>query len=678
MRSRERRLVIAFLFVSFSLNAQIDSSQKVSDTVRIVQKQDGFRINGTGGIKSEILNKDEFKKAACCTLSESFESTNTVEVSSTDGVSGVKKIEMLGLASKYVLISRNQMTLIRGVNTSTGMSEIPGPMVENVYVAKGAGSVTNGYESITGGIDIALKLEKAPHLFVNGYYNNQSRNEQNIVWREDLGKKLINVAYAHRMGMKSAVDNNNDGFADMPLNEMLRIGDVLKFQGDKVEGMVGFTYVDNTVQSGQIKKWNEEFDPSARNFKYDNSHQNLQVFGKLGIFLPKGNSIGNIFQFNSNDMNINTRNPFPGTSRNLTMYQDHFRYVGMLAYEVGGFETKSGIELNRDDMYDSYTATSSLSNTTNFKRVENVVGAFTEWTKEWEKTTLVLGARVDHSDLYGTFFTPRLHFRQQLSKKQSLHFQAGGGRRTPFIFAENYPYLISNRVLRFSDTIGGLNNRAYGQNQEIGYNTGLSYTANFLLFGYTSTLSADAFFTYFQNQLVVDRDSDPTELLISAQKGTYSQVGQIDLMVVPRRRMEYHFSYRFAQAMQKTNGKWQQQVFQSPHRFVNVLSYETRSKWSFNAIWQVNSPSRYPNADILPANLRRPEKTPWLNIVNCLVQKTWKAWEFYGGVENILNVRQQNPILSTNNTSNQFFDAAYAWGPSNGINGFIGFRYTLM
>ena len=98
MRSRRRGLVtLIVLFVSFSLNAQIDTSQKVSDTVRIVEKQDGYRIKGTGGIKSEILNKDEFKKAACCTLSESFESTNTVEVSSTDGVSGVKKIEMLGL-----------------------------------------------------------------------------------------------------------------------------------------------------------------------------------------------------------------------------------------------------------------------------------------------------------------------------------------------------------------------------------------------------------------------------------------------------------------------------------------------------------------------------------------------------------------------------------------------------
>ena len=585
---------------------------------------------------------------------------------------------MLGLASKYVLISRNQMTLIRGANVLDGMSEIPGPMVENVYVAKGAGSVTNGYESITGGIDIALKREKAPRLFLNGYYNNQTRNEQNLVWRENLGKKFTNVVYGHRMGMKHAVDNNKDGFADMPLNEMYRIGDVLKYNGDKMEGMIGFSYVDSRVQSGQVDNWNQKFDQAASNYRYTNEHQNLQIFGKLGIFLPKGNSIGNIFQFNSNDQMMNMNNKFPGINRSLTMYQDHFRYVGMLAYNMGKeWETKSGIELNRDEMYDDYTEVTGILRNSRFNRVENVVGAFTEWSKEWEHTTLVLGARVDQSSLYGLFFTPRLHLRQELTEKQSLHFQAGGGRRTPFIFAESYPYLISNRTLRFSDTIGGINHRAYGQNQEIGYNTGVSYTAKFKMFGYASTVSADVFFTYFQNQLVIDRDSDPTELLISAQKGTYSNVAQFDWMVVPKRRMEYHFSYRYAQAMQKTNGKWQQQVFQSPHRFVNVLSYKTRNKWSFNGIWQINSPSRYPNAEQLPSVLQRDNRTPWLHMVNVLVQKTMNAWEIYGGVENILNIRQSNPIMSASDPTNPYFDAAYAWGPSNGTTAFLGFRYTM-
>ena len=679
MRTRKRGLVaLIILCFTFSLKSQIDTNRKSIDTVKISQEQDAFRINGTGGIKSEILNKDEFKKAACCTLSESFESTNTVEVASTDGVSGVKKVQMLGLASKYVLISRNQMTLIRGVNTLDGMTEIPGPMVENVYVAKGAGSVTNGYESITGGIDVALKLKKAPHLFINGYYNNQSRNEQNIIWREDINKNLINVAYGHHMGMRMPVDNNKDGFADMPLNNMLRIGDVVKFQGNRIEGMVGFTYLDNETQSGQISSWNEEFAPRSANYRYSNSHQNLQLFGKLGIFLPKGNSIGNIFQFNSNDQSMTMINNSPGIGRSLAMNQDHYRYIGMLAYNLGNeLETKSGIELNRDEMKDDYTEVMSGSNRSRFNRVENVVGVFTEWSKEWEKTTLVLGGRADYSDLYGLFFTPRLHLRQELTEDQSIHFQAGGGRRTPFVFAENFPYLISNRSLRFSDTIGGINNRAYGQNQEIGYNTGVSYTAKFNMFGYTSTFSTDVFFTYFQNQLVLDRDSDPTELLVSAQKGTYSNVAQVDWIVVPRRRMEYHFSYRYARAMQKTNGQWQQQVFQSPHRFVNVLSHKTRSNWSFNSIWQINSPSRYPNSEKLPTNLRRADKTPWLHVVNVLVQKTMKSWEIYGGVENILNVRQVNPIMASDDPTNPFFDAAYAWGPANGINAFLGFRYTL-
>ena len=69
-----------------------------------IHKERGAHFSGKGVGLTEILTETEFKKAACCTLSESFELSNTVEVSNADGVSGIKQVEMLGLAGKYVLM----------------------------------------------------------------------------------------------------------------------------------------------------------------------------------------------------------------------------------------------------------------------------------------------------------------------------------------------------------------------------------------------------------------------------------------------------------------------------------------------------------------------------------------------------------------------------------------------
>ena len=230
MRPRKRRLVV-LLFASsfFPISAQIDSLRK-TDTVRVTVEQDALRFEGKRGMKSEIINANEFKKAACCTLSESFESTNSVEVSSSDAVSGVKKVEMLGLPGKYVNMTRSQLNMVQGVNVITGFGSVPGPMVSNVNISKGVGSVTNGYRGITGGIDYSLKLEDAPKLFANAYVNNQQRNEQNLIFSVRPTAGFKNVSYLHRMGMNHATDNNSDGFTDMPLSESYMLGNSTRFQ----------------------------------------------------------------------------------------------------------------------------------------------------------------------------------------------------------------------------------------------------------------------------------------------------------------------------------------------------------------------------------------------------------------------------------------------------------------
>ncbi len=102
------------------------------------------------------IDDKELRKAACCNLSESFETNASVDVTFTDAVTGTRQIEMLGLAGKYALIQRENIPFARGLNANMGLTYIPGPFVQGIQVTKGLSSVINGYESITGQINVDL------------------------------------------------------------------------------------------------------------------------------------------------------------------------------------------------------------------------------------------------------------------------------------------------------------------------------------------------------------------------------------------------------------------------------------------------------------------------------------------------------------------------------------------
>ena len=149
MVTKASRCLALALISATQVFGQIDTIK----TVDISVDEKGQSNNIDGAQLKTHFSENEFKKAACCTLSESFELSNTVEVSNRDGVSGIRQVEMLGLAGKYVLMTRNNMPLLNGLAVLNGLSNIPGSFVSGVNIAKGNGSTTLGYEGITGGID---------------------------------------------------------------------------------------------------------------------------------------------------------------------------------------------------------------------------------------------------------------------------------------------------------------------------------------------------------------------------------------------------------------------------------------------------------------------------------------------------------------------------------------------
>ena len=194
-------------------------------------------------------------KAACCNLSESFETNPSIDVNFSDAISGTKQIKMLGLTSPYILITTENVPPIRGAAQTYGLSFIPGTWVESIQVTKGAGSVTNGFESIAGQINAELvKPLTDKKLFVNAYGSINGRLELNTHFNTTLNEKWSTGIYVHGNRRGEKFDNNNDSFLDVPLIKQINV--MNRWQYTNLEkGLISFLnvrFLDDQKQSGQL------------------------------------------------------------------------------------------------------------------------------------------------------------------------------------------------------------------------------------------------------------------------------------------------------------------------------------------------------------------------------------------------------------------------------------------
>ena len=669
-------IYLALVFGCFSPFFGLSQSDttKPGREIDIVGEKKGSKIQGKGIQKSEILNDNEFKKAACCTLSESFETTNTIEVSNADGVSGIRQIELLGLAGKYVQMTKSNMPTIRGLSVLTGLSHIPGPMVSEVHIAKGTGSVSQGFEGMTGGINYALKNEPtAPRLFLNAYLNNQLRGEANAVVKSRINNRTFNHTYLHYGGQWLTMDQGKDGMTDMPLSNRVFVGNQITQYNKKNEWNAGFSYVNDHRRGGDIRYFDRK-EPENAVFHFNMSESKTDAWLKFGLFLNESatKSIGQVLHVNQQEthalLNSLRDRHYKGSQQSL------FYSATYASPEEKTISTRSGVSITADKVKEQLLDSGNALFAPN--RTEINTGMFTEWVFKSGESSLVLGMRGDYNSIFGWLITPRIHGKLALGKKgNSLHMQAGRGVRTAWLFSENLPLMISNRRVVIDNYQPG---GAYGQKREDAMNIGFSYVHPFSAFGYPATFSVDAFHTRFFHQIIADRDQDPATLFIAATDKSRNYALQSDIQLQPHRRIEIKMSYRYIDNQQPLGGAMRLQPLLSKHRMVSVVSFKNRKKWFFDAIVQWNSPKRLPLTLKLQESEQMPKFSPSYTILNIQIRKDiGKKWEWYMGGENLLNVVQKNPVLSAKNPEQPWFDAAFAWGPVNGINVFAGFRLKL-
>ncbi len=644
------------------------------DEVTITTRRQSLSRSFLSSENTINVSSDELLKAACCNLSESFETNPSVDVNFADAVTGTKQIKMLGLDSPYIMITTENIPTIRGANQTNGMSFIPGTWVESIQITKGAGSVVNGYESITGQINAELQKPSTDYpLFVNAYAGINGRLELNTHINHRISEKWHTGFYLHGNQRTEKFDRNQDNFLDIPLKQQINILNRWQYANSEkgIISFINFNYVNDNTQSGQV-----DFDPDIDKFTTnawgsESDTERFETSFKFGYVNPDipYQSIG--FQ---TDFSYHDQSSYFG----LRQYNiNQISFYSNLIYNTIISDSRHKVKTGLTFMYDDYD---ELVDETNFARIDNSIGGFFEYAFDnLTNLSLTAGIRADQHNRLGFFLTPRFHLRYTPWGKSALRFSFGRGKRAANIFAENHNLFASNRQINILNNDG----KIYGLAPEIAWNYGISYLQGFNLFGKKGDFTLDFYRTDFVNQVVVDWEK-PSEINFFNLDGeSFSNVFQAEVNYELMERLDLRTAYKFFDVQTAyLEGKLQRPLIPR-HRFFINLGYFTSpknngSQWKYDLTYNWLSEQRYPDTSLNPVQFQLPEQTPTIGTLNAQVTKVFTdQFEIYVGGENITDVRQENPILSAENPFGSNFDSNFVYGPIFGYMYYAGLRFKL-
>ena len=613
----------------------------------------------------EILTMKTLAKAACCNLSESFETNASVSVNFTDAVTGAKQISLLGLSGTYVQTQVENVPSIRGLKSTYGLNYIPGTWIRSIDLAKGQSSVVNGYESMTGAINMELaKPDTSEVYFLNAYGNSQGRFEVNQQAAHKFNGKLSTALLTHYSQQASRIDGNGDGFMDLPLFSLINVMNRWKYATEHWMLQAGVGYLKESRLAGQ-NSFDEQQSNRYQVYGFGSNTGRFEAFAKIARLFPtkpwKGVGLILSTSQHQNDAYFALKQ-YAGREQSM---------FGNLIYQSMIDNTNHTWKAGASFLYDSYQER-YLDST--YARTELVPGFFGEYTLTVpNKFTLLLGNRIDFHNQLGTKWVPRLHAKWDIASDWYARVSAGKGWRRVNPLAENMGFLANNRYLQL---LGNLNPL------EEAWNYGFSLTHDFTLCSRKANLVFDYFQTDFTHQWIVDMETAHSIRMYSSPGVSYAKSAQIEFNYSPIPRLEWKTAYRFQDVASDyvgQNGSLRRLLkpFLNRDRILVNVAYATKYDiWKFDLTWQWSGERRIPNAYVHTTDA--PEvNAPAFSMVYGQVTRQFKKWEMYLGVENLFNFTQSNPIMGASDPFKTGFDATMVWGPVAGRMVYTGLRYKI-
>ena len=675
--------------------------ETVLDEVTITERKMGVIKSRTSAFDTQTIGTEELCRAACCNLSEAFETNASVDVAYSDAATGAKQIRLLGLSGTYVQLIQENTPAVRGLAQNFGLEYIPGPWMSSIQVSKGTSSVINGYEATSGQINVELLKPQTQNPFsLNLMFNSELMAEANIMggWKIPLKddeeeehehhheegehchhQSLYTGLMAHYGQNFMPMDENHDSFVDMPLTQNANLANRWFFKHGEYTFQAFVRGLYDRRRGGQMA------DSIAKPYHINLNTWRVDGFIKNGyVFNPEsGSSVAVIAAVSYHDLN----NQYGIRTWKANQLNAYLNAICQLNFEGGGLmdndhRLSTGLSLN----YDKYNEAVNMLETglMDLGRQELTPGIFAEYSYKYaESLSLVAGIRADYSTRYGFFVTPRMNIRYTPFEWWTLRASAGMGYRSPNTISDNAFILPSSRVLHVTADI----------QQERAVNTGLSTTFYIPMGSKQLQLSAEYYYTHFINSLIVDMDRDKHSVYIYNQSDipgakSFAHSAQIEASIEVLRGWTWTAAFRWTDIEQTTfnaaTNRYELRPKALTNRYKGVIttSYQTPlKKWQFDVTAQFNGVSRMPDGFVafgdLAGGYGTPKELTWYPQLMAQITKYFRYCSLYLGAENMTNFRQSSPIIGADAPYGPDFDASMVCGPTTGWKVYLGFRYDL-
>lgn len=657
-------LMLAATAISAAAQEEPDSLFGELDEVTVSRRISGMRRIG-GPETGFQLGQGELFRAACCNLGESFTTNASTDVDYADPSTGAKQIKLLGLSGSYVQMMTENLPAFRGAAMPYAFRYIPGTWMKSIRVSKGSSTVKNGYESITGQIDVEyLKPQDEQKFHANAYIDTDLRMELNADGNVHLSDRLNTEMLAHFEDRYRSHDANGDGFADMPDVRQVNVMNRWNYFSSAYIFHGGLSFIDEESRAGQI----------GPHFHGDNPYiirtdtRRYEGYMKHAVILDK-----------EHNTNI-------ALAANLSMHLLDAAY-GLKLYDVNEKAAYAQLMLETE-MTDAHSLSAGLSfNYDSFgqhlrrlasstvapekiRERETTPGAYVQYTLKIDtRLTAMAGIRADHSSEFGWFVTPRFNVKYSPVDALALRLSAGKGYRTVHAWAE-YNYLLASGREMVVENL----------RQEEAWNLGASGDYTVYMGPQSLKLSLEYFHTRFRDQAVVDYDSDPSRLTIANLTGkSYSNVVQAEATFDSNFGVTATAAFRLNDVKTTYSGQLMEKALTSKYKALLTVSYRTPLElWQFDATFVMNGGGR------LPAPYRLDDGSmSWgprfgaFPSLNVQATRWFRHFSIYAGGENLTNFKQKNPIVNAANPWSPTFDPTVIWGPITGAMAYAGIRLEL-
>ena len=649
----------------------------VSGNLRPVSKS-------ASSVPVDVYSKSFFKKNPTPSIFESLQNVNGVRPQLNCNVCNTGDIHINGLEGPYTFVLIDGMPIVSGLSTVYGLTGIPQALIQRVEVVKGPASTLYGSEAVGGIINIITKKpSNSPMLFVDSFSSSWEEINTDIGFKYNASKKIQGLLGINYFNYQNIIDNNNDNFTDLTLQNRISIFNKLNIERRNNKLFtVAFRYVYEDRWGGETN-WNKSFRGTDLVYGESIYTSRWETFGTYE--LPTTENIR--LQFSANGHH---QDSFYGTD---SYKADQLIAFGQLIYNKKikkKHDLLFGIAYRYTTYDDNTFATSERDGETNKPSIIHLPGVFLQ--DEISLTNqhkLLIGARYDYNSLHGTIFSPRVNYKwNSKNNKNILRFSIGNGFRVANIFTEDHAALSGAREVVFEGELS----------PEKSWNANVNFVKKISINNTLISLDASGFYTHFNNRILPDYETDPNKIIYANLNGFSVSKGlSLNSDISFPLGLTMNIGATLMDVSINENNIKKRQLLTESFSGVWSISYNLKkSRIKIDYTGNLYGPMKLPLLSELDP--RRGE-SPWFSIQNIQITKNiGTSWEMYGGIKNILNFTPANnsiarsfdpfdsgvdfnsngeAIATTNNPYALTFDPSYVYASNQGIRGFLGLRYTV-